>query len=330
MLVALGVATLSEVLLDLLGDDRVRHGDLDELDQLLQDLVTGLDALTGDGTLGGLLLQVLLELVDGVELGGQLGELVVGLGQLALLDGIEHDLDLGLLAGAVATGQRGLEDGVLAGGQTFQGLVHAVEHGAGTDLVGQALGVVDLLIVDGGGQGDGDEVVLLRRTLHVLEGAEAGAEVVQSLLLVLFGGGGGLDGDLQALIVRQLDLRAHVQLGGELQRGLGVAVGAGGGGDLHLGAGERRDLSLDQGRLVELVQTLVDGGLDHEAAADPLVDDARRHLALAEAGNLDLVRHGGVGLVDARLEVLEGDLHVQLDPGGAEVFCGALDHVGLL
>ena len=43
--------------------------------------------------------QVVFELVDGVELAGQLGELVVGLGQLALLDRADGHGDLGVLAG---------------------------------------------------------------------------------------------------------------------------------------------------------------------------------------------------------------------------------------
>src|SRR3954468_2882361 len=43
-------------------------------------------------------------LLHGVELRGQLGEVVVGLGQLALLDRVDHDGDLGVGARVLAVG----------------------------------------------------------------------------------------------------------------------------------------------------------------------------------------------------------------------------------
>ena len=51
--------------------------------------------------------QVGAQLVDGVELAGELGELVVGLGQLALFDRVEVDRDLRLAPGILSGHQNG-------------------------------------------------------------------------------------------------------------------------------------------------------------------------------------------------------------------------------
>ncbi len=54
----------------------------------------------------------------------------------------------------------------------------------------------------------------------------------------------------------------------------------------------------------ELVESLAHRVVEHLVAADALVDDGRRHLALAEAGDVDLLSDVLVGVVDARLELL--------------------------
>ena len=66
-----------------------------------------LGALLGNLSFCNLLLDVFLQLFDGVELGSQLCELVVSCGQLALLDCGELDLDDSLLACVLATGELG-------------------------------------------------------------------------------------------------------------------------------------------------------------------------------------------------------------------------------
>ena len=93
-----------------------------------------------------------------VELAGDLREVVVGLGQLALLDGGDDDGDLGLFAGVVAADERRAERGVLAGGERVDRLVDALEQLAGADLVRHALGAVDLGAVDRGDEVELDEV----------------------------------------------------------------------------------------------------------------------------------------------------------------------------
>ena len=86
---------LLEVGFELLFNHRVRNRNLNELNELVQDLVAGLYALLNNLGVGGLLGQVLAEFGEGVELGRQLGEVIVGLGELALLDGLDDNLDLG-------------------------------------------------------------------------------------------------------------------------------------------------------------------------------------------------------------------------------------------
>ena len=88
VLVVLEAVLVLEVTVHLVVDELRRNGDLDALEQLVDDLVAGLGALAErPSSLRDLLLEVGLELLDGVELARDLREVVVGLGQLALLDG---------------------------------------------------------------------------------------------------------------------------------------------------------------------------------------------------------------------------------------------------
>ena len=75
---------------------------------------------------------------------------------------------------------------------------------------------------------------------------------------------------------------------------------------------------------VLLRQHVVDGLVEHGAAADLAVDDRRRDLAAAEAGDVDLLGDLLVRRVEARLELLEGHLDGQLGPGRAQGLDGAL------
>ena len=147
-----GDAGVGELLLDvaaagveLVGDDGLGQRHVDPLEQCLEDGVAG----------GGRLLEALAaaeplthvggQLVDGVELRGQLGELVVELGQLLLLDLGDLDRHLDVLADQVAADELGGERLLVAGGHAGQRLVEAVEHAAAADLVGHAgqLGALD-------------------------------------------------------------------------------------------------------------------------------------------------------------------------------------------
>ncbi len=194
--VALGLALVLEVRVDLLGHERLGDGDVELLEDLLEEGVAGQGHTVALGVALGLDLEVRLELVDRVELGGELGELVVGLGQLADLHGLRGDLDVGLLARAVAAGELGGEGGGLAGREADEGVVEAVEHGALADAVGDALDGLDLLAVDGRDHVEGDEVAVGGRTVDAHEGAEALAERVQAHLHGVVVDRGLLDLDL--------------------------------------------------------------------------------------------------------------------------------------
>ena len=69
---------------------------------------------------------------------------------------------------------------------------------------------------------------------------------------------------------------------------------------------------------------VVDRLVEDRAAADLAVDDRRRDLAAAEAGDVDLLGDLLVRRVEARLELLEGHLDGQLGPGRAQGLDGAL------
>ena len=252
-----------------------------------------------------------------------------GLGQLALLDGLDGDGDLGVFAGVLAAGQLRLEGGGLVNGQAGDCLVHALEHGAGADLVGEVCGGVDFLVADLGYKVHGEEVAVGSRAVNRLEGAEAAAQFVQGLGDVVVGSLGGLNGDLEAGVVREFDFGADVQLNVEDQLAL-VGGGVRNFADFHLGAAHRTDTRFRYCFLVEAVQAVVDGGFQNVAAANALVDEPVGDLALAEARHLHLSGDGLVGLVDARLQFLKRNFDNELYPRGCEVFYSALHSVVLL
>ncbi len=289
--------------------------DLELLEQALEHGVAGLGGLVqpaGVGQSGG---HVVAQLVQRVELRRGLGELVVQLGQLLLLDLGDGDLDVGLLALLRAADQGGGEVGRLAGGQTGDGLVETVEHAAGADLVLQALGgrVRQRLAVLGRDQVDGDDVTGGGGALDHGLGAEPLPQGAQLEVDLLVGDLDRVDRRGQRREVRQVELGAHVDLGGELDQVAVLQLG-----HLDLGLGQRVQVVLRDGLAVELRQRVVQRLLDDGPAAEPLVDHHRRHLALAEAGDVHRLRDLAVGLVQAGLEVVERHLDDELDPGGAQ------------
>ena len=163
------------------------------------------------------LLEAVAQLGDGVELARDLREVVVGLGKLALLDGLDGHRDLGLFAGVVAADERRAERGVLTGGERVDGLVDALEQLARADLVRHALGAVDLGAVDRRDEVELDEVAGRRGAVDRHERAEAGAQAVE---LLVDGGLVDLDGvdlDGRALERGQLELGTDVDLDLDLQ-----------------------------------------------------------------------------------------------------------------
>ncbi len=215
----------------------------------------------------------------------------------------------------------------LAGGQGVERLVDALDELAGADLVADVVGRVDLLAADGGDEVELGEVAGRGRTVDGDEGAEAGAEVLQLVLHLIRGHRDRLDLELQAVVVGQLELGAHVDLDGDEQVA-GEVLLARPLGDVGLGASEGTDLLLLGGLAVEAVEAFAHRVVEHLGASDALVDDGRRHLALAEAGDVHRLGDVLVGVIDGGLQLIGGDGDVELDARGRELLDGRRDHGG--
>ena len=265
------------------------------------------------------------QLAEGVELAGGLGELVVELGQLLDLDAVDGHGHLSQLAGLLAAGQHGGERLGLARGHPDQGLVEPVEHLPAADLVGDAVGlrVLDRLPVHLGGQVDRDEVALGGRPVGALERGEPLPQRADVLLDLVRGDVGVVDRHRQPVDVGQVELRPDVDLGGEREFLAVVELG-----DLQVRLAERVDVVLLERLAVQLRDGVVHRLLEHGAAADPLVDDARRDPARAEAGYPDLPGDLAIRPVEVRLQLIERNLDGEPDSGRAQLFDVGL-HVGV-
>src|SRR5690606_3381405 len=253
---------------------------------------------------------------------------VVGLGQLALLHREQRDRDLGLLARVVAADEFRLEGGRLARGEGVDRLVDALDELTRSALVGHAGGGVDLLAADRGDQVELGEVALLGGSVDRDERAEAAAQVLQLGLDLVRADLGGLDLDLEALVGGHLQLGAHVDLDREHEVAAEVLL-ARPRGDVGLGAAQGAQL-LGVGCLaVEALEALRHGVVEHLGAAHTLVDDGRRHLALAEAGDADLLGDVLVGVLDRRLQLVGGDGDGELGARGRQLLDGRADHGGV-
>ena len=249
---------------------------------------------------------------------------VVELRKVLLLDGRDGHGHLSLLTSTVATGKRGGEGGGLANGKASDGLVQAFEHVARTDLVGDARNGVDLVALDHGGQVQHHKVGVGCCAVNTLKGAETLTHDLDALvdLVVAHLEGVNLDGDVGEF--GQREVGTHVNFSREGELALLLQRNAG---DLNLGLAERANPGLGHGVAVEVRQRVVDGVLDHGAETNALVDDARRHLALAEARDRHVLGDVFVGVLDAGSKLVVGDLHAQLYAGGVKVLDGTLHGV---
>ena len=325
MLVVLEAVLGLEVIVHLVLDELRRHGNVDLLEQRVDELVTSGRALGEDALLVHTLGEAVAQLTDRVELAGDLRELVISLGQLALLDRCDRHRDLSLLTGVVTADELRTERGVLTSGQRLDGVIDALEQLAGADLVRDALSTVDLGSVDRGDQVELDEVSRGSRAVDGDERAEAGAQLVELFVQgrIVRLDGIHSQGDVGEL--RHLDLGAHVhldlddQVAGEvlLVRPLR---------DVGRRTADHAEIVLARGLAEERVEALVDGVLDDRTAADALIDDRRRDLALAEAGDLDVLSNVLVRVRDAGLEVVRGDRDGELGPGRGQLLNGAVRH----
>ena len=278
--------------------------------------------------LGNRLLLLLANLLgDGLAHGGDVGEaevvlreLVGQLGELALDEAVEGDVNLGDdgLRGLLALGGSGL--GHLEGDLLLVARLHADEalverlgHGAHAELVEAVLevdrvGVLDALALEV------DRVAGLDgAALDVLILAEVAAERLDLGVDLGLGGLLGRQGDLDRVERGQLELGtdgvAHLE--GEVLAvldGLGVGEGR---------VAHRNDvLLLENLRLERVDQRL--GGLGQDGGlADVVVDDGTRGMAGTESREAVLLRELLVGVRDSLLHVFcvyrDGDLdHIVL------------------
>ena len=155
--------------------------------------------------------------------------------------------------------------------------------------------------------------------------AKRSRRLLDLLLDVGVGDGEVLDAGLDPVVRRQRDRRPHGDLGAELE---GLVVLEPGDRDLRLR--ERHQVVVLERLHVELGQRVVDRLVQDGATADLAVDHGRRDLALAEAGDVHLLRDPPVGRVEARLELGERDLDGQLCAGRVDALDGALHRVNSL
>ena len=77
---------------------------------------------------------------------------------------------------------------------------------------------------------------------------------------------------------------------------------------------------LVDGRAVEPVEAFIDGVLEHCGLADAQIDNGRRYLALAEAGDIDVLGDVAISMGDAGLQLLRGHRDGELGARGAQLF----------
>ena len=170
------------MLLQLILDDLLGDGDLNQFQRAVRTLSRAWAPSTATLASATCFLMSSFSSSDGVELRKPaVRTRRQPLGQLALLDGGQLDLDDGFLAGVLAAGELGLESCVPRQRTGRSGPRRCPpEHGAGTDLVGQVVSCVHLLAVDLCGDVDGREVLVGGGALDGLQGAEALAQSVSA------------------------------------------------------------------------------------------------------------------------------------------------------
>ncbi len=301
-----------EVLLDLGRDQPLGQRNVEGLQQLVVDGFTCLLAALHEAGAFQSPAQVSLEFVEGVELAGHHGQLVVDLGHHALANGSDRGRDLDRHAFVLAELRGELEDSRLTGGSSDDGLVQSGHDAVFADLVGHRLlgEVLDVLAVGGGGQVQQQHVALGRRTLDLGVRPEP---LRQQRDLLIDVGVGDLERchlDRQPLVLRQLELGTDVDLGHESDLLAVLDLG-----HLDLRLPERHDVGLGQRLVVRRGHGRVDDLFEHRTAAEPLIDDLPRHLALAESGDLHLSGDPLVGGIDLVAQLVERQLHRHLDAG---------------
>ena len=283
-------------------------GGLDQLGEnsILEVLLSGL--LTAGAQL---LLQIGLQLIQGLKLRDVLGELIIQSGSLGLLDlvhlDLEHDRSTGQLSGSIILGEGDIDVLLLAGGSAHQLILEAGDEGTGTQLQGILLGlaalesdaVLEALKVDDNG------VAILGRTLHGDLTGSAGDQGLHLVVNVLGSDGHLSLGGLNALVLAQHGHRT--QTDGSLE---GKAILAQ---LLHIDRGITHHVQT--GLLDGLGQhngiQVVDGILIEHVSAIHLLHQLAGGVALAEARQRDHTFILAINLFDSSVELLSAHLDGQ-------------------
>ena len=204
--------------------------------------------------------------------------------------------------------KRAFERRLFASGEAFEGLVHAVEHRAGTKLVAHTLLGIDNLIVDACGQVDVREIVLSGRTVHAGKRGIGLAQALKALVHIVVGDFGGGNLNRQVGKLRKVELRAHLDFSGELQLRVGI-LGVRDVLDVELRLVHGAQILLLHSLVVELRNGILHGLAGDGAETKTLLDELAGHMTLAESGDVDLLGDVGASFVKIRLQlvVLHGD-----------------------
>ena len=265
--------------------------------------------LTLRGKIG---LDALFERGQRVVFGDVLGELVVELGLDGLLDLVDPALEGRFLAGkllGIVLGEGHNDILLVACLKADELILEAGDERAGAERQGIALGLaaVKRLAVHKALEVQNDGVAGLG---FAVDGLDAGVALLHAGKLCVdlsLGDGDRLLGDLDALVFAEGDL--GIELGGDGQHDAAVLGG------LHIGNGGLADsleLLLDNGSLVNVGEDLAHGVFIENLRAVHALDEFARGLALAEAGDHDVLADLGICLVQCGLELVlrdfDGDL----------------------
>src|SRR5699024_228327 len=205
-------------------------------------------------------------------------------------------------------------------------LVEALHHGRLSDGVRHVFGLrgLDQFPVLRRRQIDRNVVAVGGRTVNVDVGGELFLQAGDLLVDVLIGDIGVRNRGGQVREVGQFNIGTYIEFGGDLDGFAVVEFG-----QIDVGLAQRLDFAFLHGLAVPVRQRVIHRLVQHGRPADSLIDNRRRHLALPDAGHVDLLTDRFIRLIQLRLELLEGHLDGELDPRRAQAF-GAAFHVRLL
>ena len=251
-------------------------------------------------------------ILHGVVSSGVLSELVVDLRKELRLDLVYRHIERGLLADVFGgTGRLGDDElglGLIAGLHPDDVLLKVFGHKAGTHLVEVLVDLVALVVlaIDLPYEGEEHEILFLdTAVLDRFECRKTIAHLVDLFVDLLVGGFLRRDFDGQSLDRGKRELRTDGDLGNEYERLAGLHEL-----DLiHLGLLDGSDALGIERLCVARRENVVLRIGKHGVPPDMGVDDRLWSLAGSEPGNLDLLGHALVGLIDGLVDIFDLNGH---------------------